>query len=237
MSGLVRIRFDLRRIAGRSSRRRVAVVDRLAQARRPQLGELARLVLGERLGRVEVERPALRLAGDPVEHRQVEGEALARGGAGGDDQVRARRRLPGAQLVRVERLDPGAAAAARPAPGRARPGSGTGFAVRSGSEASATIRPSRRAGAIATPHCVSMIELGAAALRARSQFPALSAGSCERRSRDLAGQPHRLQAASGRGCGGCRRPRGPRGPPRRPSPTRARPPAAAPPTTRPAPRR
>jgi hypothetical protein len=90
MSGLVRIRFE----AGRA-----------------QLGELARLVLGERLGRVEVERPRLRLARDRVQHRQVEGEALARGGAGGDDQVRGRRRLPGAQLVRVERLDPGGAQA------------------------------------------------------------------------------------------------------------------------------
>src|SRR6201996_559774 len=38
-------------------------------------------------------------------------------------------------------------------------GSGTGCAERSGSAASATIRPSRRAGAIATPHWVSMIEL------------------------------------------------------------------------------
>src|ERR1700761_4720118 len=51
-------------------------------------------------------------------------------------------------------------------------GSGTGLAERSGSAASATIRPSRRAGAIATPHWVSMIELG---------------------MEHLAGQPHRLQ--------------------------------------------
>ena len=89
--------------------RRVAVVDRLAQAGRAQRGELARLVLGERLGRVEIEGAALGVAGDAVEHRQVEGEALARGGAAGDHQVGGGRRLQRLALVRVEALDPGPA--------------------------------------------------------------------------------------------------------------------------------
>ena len=100
--------------------RRVAVVDRLAQAGRAQLRQLARLVLGQRLGRVEVERAALRLAGDPVEHRQVEGEALARGGAAGDHQVGVRRRSrrPRAGACRGTRCRP--AAAPRRGRGRAR---------------------------------------------------------------------------------------------------------------------
>ncbi len=87
--------------------RRVAVVDRLAQAGRAQRAQLARLVLGQRLGRIEVEGAALGVAGDPVEHRQVEGEALARGGAAGDHQVRGGSRLQRLTLVRVEALDPG----------------------------------------------------------------------------------------------------------------------------------
>ena len=79
--------------------RRVAVVDRLAQPRRAQLAELAGLVLGQRLGRVEVERARLRLAGDPVEHRQVEGERLAarrcRWSGSGSSGGRSRRPRPG----------------------------------------------------------------------------------------------------------------------------------------------
>ena len=88
--------------------RGVAVVDRLAQPRRAQRRQLARLVLGQRLGRVEVEGAALGVAGDPVEHRQVEGEALARGGAAGDHQVRGGGGLQRLALVRVEALDPAA---------------------------------------------------------------------------------------------------------------------------------
>ena len=67
--------------------RRVAVVDRVPEAAGGDLDELARLVLGQRLGRVEVERPRVRVAGDRVEHRHVEGERLARRGAAGDDHV------------------------------------------------------------------------------------------------------------------------------------------------------
>ena len=83
----------------------VAVVDRgpqLGQAERP---ERPQLVLRERLRRVEVERPLLRLARERVQHGQVEGERLPGGGAGRDDEVLAARgRLPGLGLVRVERV-------------------------------------------------------------------------------------------------------------------------------------
>ena len=72
--------------------RRVAVVDRVPQAARSDLGQLARLVLGERLGRIEVDRAGGVVAGDRVEHRHVEGERLARGGAARDDHVLASRR-------------------------------------------------------------------------------------------------------------------------------------------------
>ena len=69
--------------------RRVAVVDRGPQALQPELRERAGLVLRERLRRVEVERPRLRLARDRVEHGQVERERLSRGRAGRDDDVLA----------------------------------------------------------------------------------------------------------------------------------------------------
>ncbi len=86
--------------------RGVAVVDRGPQARQAERGERAQLVLRKRLGRVEVERPLLRLAGQRVEHRQVERERLPGGRAGRDDQVLAPRgRVPRFCLVRVELLD------------------------------------------------------------------------------------------------------------------------------------
>ena len=85
----------------------VAVVDRRLDALDAEGRERARLILGERLRRVEVERPALRLAREQVEHGQVEGEALAARRAGRDDRVAARaQRLPGLGLVPVERRDP-----------------------------------------------------------------------------------------------------------------------------------
>ena len=55
MSGLVRIRFERWRTAPLLARG-VAVVDRVAQEAAAELRELAGLVLGQRLGRVEVER-------------------------------------------------------------------------------------------------------------------------------------------------------------------------------------
>jgi hypothetical protein len=69
--------------------RRVAVVDRRLQALEPQLAERARLVLRERLRRVEVERARLRLARDRVEHGQVERERLPGRRARRDDDVLA----------------------------------------------------------------------------------------------------------------------------------------------------
>ena len=89
-----------------SLRRGVAVVDRGANVRRTQLGECARLVLRERLRRIEIERPLLRFARDRVEHRQVEGERLSRRRAGGEDQVLAARGdVPGVALVLVEAVE------------------------------------------------------------------------------------------------------------------------------------
>ena len=52
--------------------RGVAVIDRLAQIRRPQLVQLSRLVLGQCLGRIQVERPRAGVARQHVEDRQVE---------------------------------------------------------------------------------------------------------------------------------------------------------------------
>ena len=67
----------------------VAVVDRGFDALETEGGERTRLVLRERLRRIEVERPRLRLLREGVEHREVEGEALAAGRAGRDDGVLA----------------------------------------------------------------------------------------------------------------------------------------------------
>src|SRR5262249_48719447 len=67
--------------------------------------ERARLVLSERLGRVEVERTRVPVGGQSVEHRQVEGERLARRGTGRDNDVaavscrRVRLGLMGVELV------------------------------------------------------------------------------------------------------------------------------------------
>ena len=90
--------------------RGVAVVDRRAQEGRAQRVELAGLVLSERLGRVEVERAGGAIAGEDVEDRQVEGERLAAGGAGGDDGVATvEGGGVGLGLVRPEMLDAGPA--------------------------------------------------------------------------------------------------------------------------------
>jgi hypothetical protein len=86
--------------------RRVPVVDRRADRGHAELAERARLVLRERLGRVEVERPRVPVGGERVEHRQVERERLARRGAGRDDHVAAALRRPRTRgLVRVELVD------------------------------------------------------------------------------------------------------------------------------------
>ena len=88
--------------------RRVAVVDRRLEPFEAKLGQRPRLVLRERLRRVEVDRPGLRIAGDRVEHGQVERERLPRGGARRDDDVLAApRRFPGFGLVAVQGGDTG----------------------------------------------------------------------------------------------------------------------------------
>jgi hypothetical protein len=86
---------------------RVAVVDRGADARHLELRERAELVLRERLRRIEVERPLLRVGRESVEHGQVERERLAGCGPRRDDHVVAvARRSPRLGLVAIERLDP-----------------------------------------------------------------------------------------------------------------------------------
>ena len=86
--------------------RRVAVVDRGAEPLQPELRERARLILRERLRRIEVERARLRFARDRVEDGEVERERLPGRGAGRDDDVLAApRRLPRLGLVAVERGD------------------------------------------------------------------------------------------------------------------------------------
>ena len=79
--------------------RRVAVIDRVPQSGEAQLAELARLVLSKRLGGIEVEGPGVIVGRNGVEHRKVEGERLARGGAAGEDQVRVPGGLVGRRLV------------------------------------------------------------------------------------------------------------------------------------------
>ena len=121
MSGFVRISVrplaDLPAPLGR----RVAVVDRRAEPLEPELGERARLVLRERLRRVEVERARLRLARDRVEHREVEGERLPGRRAGRDDDVLAALRgLPGLGLVAESDGDAGRRRAPRRRAGRGR---------------------------------------------------------------------------------------------------------------------
>ena len=93
--------------------RRVAVVDRRdgrLDARRvePERAQLARLVLGQRLGGEEEERAALRVARVVVEHGQLVAEALAAGGAGADHHVLAGPQgVVGGALVAVQALDAG----------------------------------------------------------------------------------------------------------------------------------
>ena len=105
MSGLVSTRLLRLRIAGALLARRVAVVDRrahrLVQAERVQR---ARLVLGQRLGRVQVQRARACVGAQDVERRQVEAQRLARRGAGGDDrrpvERREQRLAPGGRRAR-----------------------------------------------------------------------------------------------------------------------------------------
>ncbi len=88
--------------------RRVAVVDRLAQALDPQLAERSSLILCERLRRVEVQRAGLRRPRDRVEHGKVESEGLSgRRSRRDDDVLAAARSLPCLGLVDEEAGDSG----------------------------------------------------------------------------------------------------------------------------------
>ena len=79
----------------------VAVVDRGPHPGQAERRDAPRLILGERLRRVEVDGAGGGLAHDCVEHRQVEGEGLPRGGSRRDEDALAPgRRLPGLALVR-----------------------------------------------------------------------------------------------------------------------------------------
>ena len=107
MSGFVSTTFAHLRICQRRSDLRVPVVDRRLDALHAELAERARLVLRECLRRIEVQRPALRLAGEQVENGQVEGEALPARGARRHDRVAAGTEcFPRLGLMRVEPRDP-----------------------------------------------------------------------------------------------------------------------------------
>ena len=86
--------------------RGVAVVDRRANLLGQAEGaERPRLVLGERLRRVQVQRARPRVAHEHVERRQVEAQRLARGGPGRDDRRAFPGGVDGLCLVGVEALD------------------------------------------------------------------------------------------------------------------------------------
>ena len=88
--------------------RRVAVVDRRDDAGDAHLGQLAGLVLGERLGGEEEEGACLRLRGEGFEDGELVAEALAARRSGAHDQVLAgRERIPGGDLMAVERVHAG----------------------------------------------------------------------------------------------------------------------------------
>ena len=84
---------------------RVAVVDRGPQVGQLQRVQRARLVLGQRLGGVQVERARRAVAAQGVQHRQVEGQGLPAGRAGGHDRVALVGRGQRVGLVRVQALD------------------------------------------------------------------------------------------------------------------------------------
>ena len=87
---------------------RVAVVDRGAEvAVQPEPLERARLILRQRLGRVQEQRPRGRIVGECLERRDLKAQRLAGGGAGGDDRRSVQCCLDRLGLVRVELIDPG----------------------------------------------------------------------------------------------------------------------------------
>ncbi len=85
----------------------VAVVDRGPHALgQPERVQRARLVLGQRLGRVQVQRTRARVAAEHVQRRQVEAQRLARGRPGRDDRRSRPGGVQGLGLVAVQPLDP-----------------------------------------------------------------------------------------------------------------------------------
>ena len=71
---------------------------------------LAELVLRQRLGGVEVQRPRQRIARQRLEHRHVEAQRLAAGRRGGNDHIPTRQRsVDRLGLVGVQALGPGRA--------------------------------------------------------------------------------------------------------------------------------
>ena len=104
--------------------RRVAVVDGVTQEAAAERGQLAGLVLGQRLRRIEVERPGGRIPGERVQHRQVERQRLAAGRARRHDRVPPRRCLQGVGLVGPELVDSCGRQRPPREPGEGRPGSG-----------------------------------------------------------------------------------------------------------------
>ena len=68
--------------------------------------QIGHLILGKRFGRKEIQRPRLRVAQQPVKHRQVVTERLAARRTGHDDHVPPGLRLfPCHRLMRIESVD------------------------------------------------------------------------------------------------------------------------------------
>ena len=135
MSGFVTTTWPGRPDRRPDRRRRVAVVRRRRdrQAGRPrQLGELRDLVLAERLGREQEQRPGRRIVGDRLEDRQRVAQRLARGGRRDDDDVLAGPDgLDRLRLVDVQPIDPAAGQPGR-IRGSSQSGRGAVWAARGG---------------------------------------------------------------------------------------------------------
>ena len=70
-----------------------------------ELRELSRLVLGECLRRVQIERPAMVIANELVQDRKVERQRLAGSGPTCDDDVALARGLQRLELMGVQSRD------------------------------------------------------------------------------------------------------------------------------------
>ena len=112
MSGFVTTMWARARMALRASCGRVAVVGEGADVgaqRLDQAVQLGELVLGQGLGREQVQGARVRVLEDRVQDGQVVAERLARRGGSDHDRVASgARRVVGLALVRVRTLDPAA---------------------------------------------------------------------------------------------------------------------------------